>query len=195
MIRRWTIGACAALGLGLATAPAAAAILAFNGVATATAMVGADASCAPRPFRGIIAPGNTSGSSDLGSFTYSHNVCFLGATGPVTGVFELVFGTSSFGGLLDGVATARVGTPGLFDQFFTYTLTGGTGRFAGATGSFTNVGTVDVRGGPPSRLVLNFDGTIDAPAVPEPSSWVMMILGFGMVGMASRRRTTHDLAV
>lgn len=166
-------------------APASAGVVSFIGTATATSRPFPDSSCAPLPFRGLA---DGSGGSNLGTFTYSHSVCILGATGPVVGSFKLDFGASSFDGLLDGVAVARVGVPGLFDQFFTYTLTGGTGQFFDATGSFTNIGTVDVRSGPPSRLELNFAGSINAPAIPEPASWAMMIIGFGVVGYAARRR-------
>lgn len=38
-----------------------------------------------------------------------------------------------------------------------------------------------------------FDGTIERlAAVPEPSTWAMMIVGFGFVGAASRRRNSVD---
>jgi hypothetical protein len=184
------IGLALAFGAPIAT-PVSAAILAFTGAANATAAPFPDASCAPLPFRGIIAPGNASGSSNLGSFSYSHNVCTQGATGPITGVFTIDFGTASFTGLLDGFSAARNGTPGLFDQMFSYVVTSGTGRFAGATGSFTNIGTADVRGGPPSRLNLNFTGTINAPGVPEPASWMLLIAGFGITGAALRQRRTQ----
>jgi hypothetical protein len=177
--------------LATIAAPAAAALLPFSGTATATAAPFPDASCDPRPFRGIIAPSDSAGTSNFGAFTYGHNVCIIGAAGPVSGVFALDFGTSSFSGLLDGMAVPRDGVPGLFDQLFTYTVTAGTGLFAGATGSLTNTGTVDVRGGPPSRLWLDLAGTIDAPAIPEPASWMTMILGLGLVGGAARRRTAH----
>jgi len=58
---------------------------------------------------------------------------------------------------------------------------------------FTNIGTVDARGGPPSRLSLNFTGSIDAPAVPEPASWAMMVVGFGLVGGLARRQQREPL--
>ncbi len=170
--------------------PLHAAVLSFEGAATATATVFADASCAPLPFRGMIVPSSGIGTSNLGSFSYTHNICTQGATGPVTGAFTIEFADAAFSGLLDGVAILREGVPGLFDQMFTYTITGGTGRFSGASGNFTNVGTVDVRGGPPSRLTLNFDGLVNAPAaIPEPAGWVLMLGGLALAGATVRRRS------
>jgi hypothetical protein len=52
-----------------------------------------------------------------------------------------------------------------------------------ATGELTRIGTTD-RG----LFALT-------AAVPEPTSWVMMIAGFGLVGAASRRRTLTGQAV
>lgn len=174
-----------------AAGPLDAAVLSFNGTATARPNSFADPSCAPLPFRGVISP-TPSGVSNLGGFSYSHDSCTQGATGPavVGSSFTIDFGESSFSGLFNGTTTPRAGTPGLFDQIFTYTITDGTGQFAGATGSFTNIGTADSRGGPPPLLTFSFAGTIDAPAaVPEPASWALMIGGFGLVGGALRRRT------
>lgn len=183
--------AAAAAALAFAAAPGHAAV--FTGTATATAMVGRDASCAPLPFRGIISHSDSSGSSNLGAFTYSHNACTAGTTGPVNGTFELDFSGALLNGSFTGGSVARPGTPGLFDQTFTYLVLGGTGRFAGATGSFVNVGTVDTRGGPPSRLNFDFDGAIFAAGVPEPGAWALLILGFGVVGRALRRRRPRPL--
>ena len=51
---------------------------------------------------------------------------------------------------------------------------------------------VDLRqqlgGGPgfsPYRIVINYD---EVPAIPEPSTWALMLAGFGMVGYAMRRK-------
>lgn len=163
----------------LACASAAqAAVVDFSGTATATAAVGPNAVCAPLPLQGIA---TGSGTSPFGAFTYNHTSCTTGATGPVTGTYSIVFAADQFSGLFSGTSAATA-TPGLFDLLFTYTITAGTGRFAGGTGSFSQVGTADVRGGPPSRLTLNFS------AVPEPATWAMMLLGFGAMGLTLRRR-------
>lgn len=57
---------------------------------------------------------------------------------------------------------------GLTGQYFLYSVTGAAGL---------NVGLSS----------LSFEGTL-VPAVPEPATWALMILGFGIVGSALRRR-------
>ncbi|MEG8040834.1 PEPxxWA-CTERM sorting domain-containing protein [Sphingomonas sp. LR60] len=45
---------------------------------------------------------------------------------------------------------------------------------------------------PDSSLQVKFDRTVTPPAgpVPEPATWAMMILGFGLVGAAMRKRAS-----
>lgn len=42
----------------------------------------------------------------------------------------------------------------------------------------------------PNDMAFTLTGTVNAPAVPEPATWAMMIAGFGLVGGAMRRRQT-----
>ena len=161
-----------------------AATIDFSGSATATASPTANVNCAPL-LQGVA---TGTGTSSFGSFSYSHTACTTGATGPVTGTYLINFGVDQFSGGFVGTSAATA-TAGLFDLVFTYNIDAGTGRFAGGTGSFSQIGTVDVRGGPPSRLSLNF------AAVPEPATWAMMLLGFAGIGVTIRRRQAPALVV
>jgi hypothetical protein len=62
-------------------------------------------------------------------------------------------------GTFDGYLTPRPGSPGVYDNHETATITGGTGRFTNATGSFTLGGLIDFTTLPPS-FVLPWHGTI-----------------------------------
>ena len=170
-----------AAALAAVTIPqiATAATINFSGSATATASPAANLACAPL-LQGLA---TGSGTSSFGTFSYTHTACTTGATGPVTGTYLIDFGIDQFSGNFTGTSAATA-TPGLFDLVFTYNINSGTGRFAGGTGAFNQVGTVDVRGGPPSRLSLNFS------AVPEPATWAMMLLGFAGIGLTTRRQRT-----
>lgn len=162
---------------------------AFIGTGSARAIVMADATCQPfAPFRGQVIPGTGSGTSNLGAFTYTHNVCTQGNVSPSyqKGTFAIDFANGGIFGTFTG-ETTMTATPGVSDQVFTYLIGGGTGRYLGATGTFGNIGTVDFRS-PPSKLSFNFDGAISAAGVPEPAAWALLILGFGAIGAGMRRR-------
>ena len=85
------------------------------------------------------------------------------------------------------------GDGGDADQFIDagqgYDVTLGLGRTftlaAGATGSFTT-GTIFGSGAPQDVQLPPTNG-----AVPEPATWMMMLLGFGLIGGAVRRRSSH----
>ena len=183
------VAAAAAVALSCNAAPALAADLAFSGSVTGISTGGPDASCAPLPFRTMIAPATTVGTSSLGDFSYSSNICQGG--GPVEGTFAIDFVNGSISGTQVGTATPT-STAGLFNLLLNYNILEGTGDFLGATGSFMGVGTADSRT-PPTQVSLALNGTIHAPAVPESATWALMLLGFCGVGMALRRSRTPSI--
>lgn len=175
-------------GVLLGTAlPAKADILPFTGSVTGSStLVGADPTCAPLQFRAVINPASTVGTSSLGNFTYGTNTCLALGGATSFGTFIIDFGTDAFNGTFDG-GSSPTSTPGISQTSWLFTILGGTGRFAGASGSFNGTGLTDARTRP-SLVSIDFAGNINAPAVPEPATWAMMILGFGTIGFAVRRR-------
>lgn len=116
----------------------------------------------------------TGQESHTGRYALHHTTCTvpIDAThSSFTGEFtktaangDLIFGT--FEGSVQLTQAPGSGSPiGVFAIVGTITFTGGTGRFDGATGSQRMVGTqwTDFsRDGFPSRMVLQFDGTISS---------------------------------
>ena len=178
-----TAAALALLGSGVA---ANADNLPFSGSVTGSSVfVGLDPTCAPLPFRSTIAPETTVGLSSLGDFTYSTSTC-LGPPGSQSiGTFTMDFGADALNGTFDGGSTLTA-TPGISDVFWTFTILGGTGRFLDASGTFQGTGIADATTRP-THVAFSFIGNIDAPAVPEPASWTLMMLGFSGIGLAMRR--------
>ncbi|MBB4619913.1 PEPxxWA-CTERM sorting domain-containing protein [Sphingomonas abaci] len=104
--------------------------------------------------------------------------------------------------LVNGYDTG-VGIAFYYDFPINQTLTGdlsyyqGTGTFEIGATSFPTLTYVSGRGvnlsqqlggspgDSPYRIVIDYDV---APFVPEPSTWALMLAGFGMVGFAMRRR-------
>lgn len=67
-----------------------------------------------------------------------------------------------------------------------YQIVNGNPTFNSLVNGYINIG---------SRAVTNqtpFTPTSSAPGVPEPSTWAMMLLGFGGIGVAMRRRKRLD---
>jgi len=167
---------------------AAAADLAFTGSVTGVStLIGLDPTCDPLPFRTQIDPASTVGHSSLGDFTLGTSTCIAeaGVNAPSFGTFTIDFGTDSFSGSFDGGSTFS-DTPGISDTAWLFTILDGTGRFLGAFGTFEAAGLADARTRP-THVVIGFIGNIVAPAVPEPASWALMLLGFSGIGLAMRR--------
>lgn len=78
------------------------------------------------------------------------------------------------------------GTPGVLSNNISYVIEQGTGRFIGASGTINGTGTLDVRLAQP-LATLTLNGAINS-AVPEPATWAMLIVGFGLVGGMMRRQ-------
>lgn len=174
----------AAAALALVAGQAAAGTVSFTGSVAARGFAGPDPSCAPLPFRGNVPTG--AAVSSLGNFDYTHSICLAGPVGPVDGSFLFHFGGGSLFGTITG-SNAWSSTPMVADLTWAYQVTGGTGRFAGATGSFSGLGTSDGRT-PPPIISLQFDGRVTAPGVPEPASWAILLAGFATVGTVLQRR-------
>lgn len=186
--RKTAIVALASGSMLALQAPAGAAPIVFSGTATNQNLPAVpDASCAPLPVRVAFGPAGTSGQSNFGAFTYTQSHCTTGGPGAYGGgTFQYLFDNDMFSGSYSGVLSLGA-TPGLLNNSISFVIQQGTGRFLGATGTINGTGTLDVRLAMP-RANLTLNGLINAPAVPEPTTWAMLILGFGLVGFGMRRR-------
>ncbi len=106
-------------------------------------------------------------------------------TGLLNGTFSLLFanGDTLSGNTFEDVS-AIIASPngtGPFTQMLTFT--GGTGEFAGATGSASGNGFEGLTVG-----TVSGSGTINAPAVPEPASAMLLLGGLALI-IAGRWRS------
>jgi hypothetical protein len=114
--------------------------------------------------------------------TYTdHSVVDL-TTGLLNGTVIMTFadGNMLFGNLFEDVTqVVAMGGTGPFTQILTFT--GGTGEFAGATGSVSGAG---VAGNPGTS---SGSGTLNAPAIPEPASAALFLGGMTVMLVGLRR--------
>ena len=154
----------------------------------------------PNPARCGAAPPNFSvthppgvGASNLGSFTSTESQCQNNATGNVfDGRFTFDFGGGNtfFGtyvGTLVGIPPPPPPPGTVLDVSFTYTLTGGTGIFVGASGSLLGTGTITLNPLPIGNSShIDISGTVTT--IPEPATVLLLSSGLAGVGAAVRRR-------
>ena len=187
------VPAACVLALAFAAPSASAHTTAFTGGYEVINPVAAvQGRCAPTARTVVFGPGNkyAAGTSNLGNFTPSGSHCIKPPLPAPYDNGEISFGFSNgdtLVGTYDG-ALSLSGTPGVFNNAQDFVVTGGTGRFLAATGSFIGIGTVDILGNGFADAKETFAGTLSLPAVPEPATWMMMIAGFGCIGAVARRR-------
>lgn len=190
-----------AAGIGFASlalaAPSQAAIVVFTGSRSNVDAPGTPAArCGGRATANIrnMPPTATSvGTSNLGAFTPTLSHCFtLPLSTLATNIFDLGEFNFDFGGgnVLLGTYSGTLNFigAGQFAVAQTHIVTGGLGKFLGASGTFDSSGVLTLVGGPP-RVTQQFSGQLNLPAVPEPRAWLLLILGFGAVGARLRTRT------
>ncbi|MEO1968413.1 MAG: PEPxxWA-CTERM sorting domain-containing protein [Sphingomonadaceae bacterium] len=161
--------------------------------------------CAPTYFNTVsIGPGaiSSTGTSNFGDFTATQSHCITSAppTSVVDGIFSYDFaaGDSLFGAYTGSVTAT--GTPGLFNTIENLVVTGGTGRFLNASGTINTSGQLQF-GMLDGKTVGNYSGKVEGllslPAVPEPATWMLLIMGFGAVGGAlrSKKSTTPKMTL
>jgi len=194
-IKFWTTAAL----LAASGAPAVAGTVTFTGTRSNTNTLNPPGTGRCAPLNTVnIAPGAllSSGSSNLGAFASTQSHCIAGPPGPMNPVREVTDGEftyafeqgDSFFGTYTGVVTFASGVVTGVENLI---VTGGTGRFLNATGSIVSTGTLTfgmVNGATVGIFNGTVNGVLDAPAIPEPATWGLMIAGFAGVGLASRRR-------
>ena len=109
-----------------------------------------------------------------------HSVVDL-TTGLLNGTFSMKFadGNTLSGKLFEDTSKLDANGVGPFTQMLTFT--GGTGEFAGATGSTSGAGVGTANGSTASG-----SGTLNAPAIPEPASAALLLGGLAVILVARR---------
>ena len=190
-----TAGVCLALALPFGGATHAS-VVTFDAMReNVTPLVGAPGGRCGAAITVVLAPGalSSTGTSNFGNFTLSESHCIPGPPpNPFDqGIFQWAFDDGS---TLFGAYTGALTAPPALGPFVlaeTHVIGGGTGRFLGASGSLASIGTVRLGVVDGQRVSIGagrITGSIDAPAIPEPGTWTLLIIGFGAAGVALRKR-------
>ena len=183
-----------AVVLGFTASPALAVPVPFTGVqSNDTPPPGPSPDCASGEVLVNITPENSTsaGTSNFGDFGASMRHCIALPRGTFSGgefLYEFELGDTLLG-TYSGALTPT-GTPLLLANAVDFIVTGGTGRFFGASGTFTGTGTLDLSL-PRSVSRLELSGTLDLQQVPEPAGLGLLAGGAAMLVMSLRRRRTR----
>lgn len=192
----------AALTLASLAIPSQAATVVFSGSRTNVDAAGPAAErCGSRATSNIRNEpplATASGTSNFGSFTPTLSHCItLPLNNSAPNVFDLGEFLFAFenGDTLFGTYSGELSflSAGIYSVFQTHLVTGGTGAFLDASGTFTSSGQLTFPLGRPT-VTQNFSGLLNLPAVPEPSTWLTMLIGFGVIGRVMRRRREERIA-
>ncbi len=144
----------------------------------------------------------TSGTfTGAGVYTFDNVLFETGFNRDTTGVFPGVFNlTATFGGQPFAYQVAY--SLAVTDTGDILTLGGNTGTFMGRT-LLVNPIVIDAPGiGTQPGVISSGTGTLTvtigaagSAAIPEPATWAMMLLGFGMVGFGLRSRQKQSVRV
>jgi len=157
-------------------------------------------------FSGFTQFGNTGFTSVDGSSASSGSFgAFFGPVGSVGGIQQSIVTVAGQSFLISFDLSNDGGTPNFFDVDF------GSSQLFSATNSgsfgFTNFSTTAIATGASTNLSFafqqnpaffrldNISVTAVRGAVPEPSTWAMMLIGFGAVGAGLRRQKVRQRAL
>lgn len=117
---------------------------------------------------------------------YQYSLTFdLTGFNPASASFS---GRFSVDNLVDNITLNGTPITGSGGSFNIWTAFSGSSGFNAGQNTLTfNVRNLAQNGGNPSGLRVEFLES-NVTAVPEPATWAMMIMGFGLVGAAARRR-------
>jgi hypothetical protein len=189
-MRRSMCAAVGALGLALANGASAAVVVTNPTPAVYTPP-------ATGGFLGQVDPrADATLATDITDFNDTFTFTIMGAPGQVNaqvstilldGVQNIDFGSI----MLDGYAFTLTSAPGAAKQYSCCGV-GGLGSVTLGTGDHT----INMIGTLTGLYSGSYSGTLNVQpvrgAVPEPGTWAMMLLGFGAIGMATRRRGTKN---
>jgi hypothetical protein len=152
------------IGASFASSPLAVSAAAQQQVPFKGTMQGTDTDSDPTPTSIVVTTDGTGTATHLGQFSFTQRVTVSFATLTSAGTSHWV---AANGDSLDTTIAGSgkpTGTPGEFRITDIHTIAGGTGRFAGASGSFT---VERVASGITFTTSGSFEGTITSPGAAD----------------------------